>query len=114
MSIMFISALVVSGIFGGALLASMYEIKHLRRNGATLRNEVFDLKEEMASRADTRLSVILTLAERQIVLGALKTPQYKEWVTAPATKHIIRAIYHALVKKIKRGIRDQNSLTEGR
>ncbi len=103
MSIMFISALVVFLIFGIALFMAMREIKQLKDERTGLLGKICLMKSERAS----KLLVVLTLAERQIILGALKTPQYKEWVTAPATKHLIRTIYHALVKKIKEGIRTE-------
>ncbi len=111
---MYISALLVFIVYTIALCVARREIKCLRNDVKILRSEIKRVETELEYHRDVKLIIPLTLAERQIVLGALKTPQYKEWVTAPATKHIIRAIYHALVKKIKRGIRDQNDLMEGK
>lgn len=112
MSIIYISALLVFIIFGVALYVARREVKCLRSDVKRLRNEIKRLETELEYHRDVKLIVPLTLAERQIILGALKTPQCKDRVTAPATKHIIRSIYNALVRKIKKGIEDQGGLME--
>lgn len=106
MWIIYVPAPFMCIILGVALYGAIREIKHLKQVRTMLLGEIKYLKTELTFHLDVRSSMLLNLAERQMILGALKTPEYKDRVTAPATKHLIRAVYHGLVEKVKGGIKE--------
>lgn len=68
--------------------------------------EIDDLKKELDKYSDVEIKVPLTALEKNMILDALDSPQYKARVEDPNTKFVIREIYRELKKKVKESIKE--------
>ncbi len=68
--------------------------------------EIDELKKELDKYSDVEIKVALTGHEKQMILNALDTPQYKAKVEDPKTKFFIRKIYGKLKEKVKESIKE--------
>ncbi len=68
--------------------------------------EIDELKKELDKYSDVEIKVALTALEKNMILNALDSPQYKAKVQDPKTKFFIREIYRKLKEKIKESIKE--------
>ncbi len=67
--------------------------------------EIDELKKELDKYSDVEIKVALTEFEKEMILSALDSPQYKAKVEDPKTKFFIREINRKLKEKIKESIK---------
>lgn len=96
----------VGVVLGTFLYRTLKRKKQLEAYRTELREENDRLKKELREHLNIKMTVILTLPERRIILNALESPQYKARVQDPKTKRFIRIIYNTLRKKIKESIKE--------
>ena len=94
------------------LLDSLKIIKQLRKDRNELLQacaekniEISRLSRELDKYSDVEIKVALTDNEKQMILNALDSPQYKAKVQDPKTNYFIREIYRKLKEKIKGSIK---------
>ena len=64
------------------------------------------LTRELKKYSNVEIKVDLTGHEKQMILNALNTSEYKAWIESPKTKHVLRMIYRKLKEKIKGSIKN--------
>ena len=101
-------AFILCIVFGIALYGAMVEIRALKAERLNLLAELCHVKSTLTMHSNSKLTVVLTLPERRMILDALESPRYKDRVTNPKTKKYIRMVYHAAVFQMKKSIKDKD------
>jgi len=109
------------GIFlGYRLLDSLKIIKQLRKDRNDLIEErgkqsdqlrlkgieIDELQKELDKYSDVEIKVALTAHEKNMILNALDSSQYKARIEDPKTNYFIREIHRKLKEKIKSSLKD--------
>jgi len=99
-----LSAFILCIVFGIALYGAIKEIKQFKVKHSTLQEQTNWFKEELVRHLDDKLTVVLTLQERRMILNALESFQFKARITEPSTKRYIRDLYRQLMETMKKSI----------
>lgn len=104
MWIAYLCAFILCIVFGAALCGTIREIRALKTRRSALQKETDWLRKELVQHLNTKLTVVLTLPERRMILNALEAPGFKDRIRTPKTKKYIRILYNMAVSRMKKSI----------
>ena len=106
-NIEYLIVFIVGLVLGICLYRLIKRAKRLQAEREGLWRQVDRLRKELNKYTGAKTKIALTLPEKRIVLSALEGPTYKDKITNPKTKRLIRDIYNTLKGKVKYSIKQE-------